>query len=63
MKSSGINASKDAKGELVIKITPALKKRIVEALKDKQGAITDKDIIEYVMEETHRVKALPEVKK
>ena len=54
----GVIASKDANGELVIKITPAFRNKIIKSLKEKLENVTEDDILERVIAETHHVKPI-----
>lgn len=61
--NKGIATSRDAKGELVIKLTPAFKQKIIEALREKLGKpITDEDVLDYVVNETRTIKNITEKK-
>lgn len=54
----GVIASKDANGELVIKITPAFRNKIIKSLKEKLENVTEDDILERVIAETHHIKPI-----
>lgn len=61
--SAGIIASKNQNGELTIKITPEFRKKIIKSLKEKKEIITEADILEQIITETHHIASIIEEKK